>query len=114
MSHNLFIEPLFLLGGQYPGTGGQHHRNIHFEPTKARCSISHPLFEEYRMLSFVNNIKIKTSDDDTLRVLSNEEKQKIIPVFFRKSKPYFDFEDIAKQLAPKKQYKYLIKLTLNE
>ncbi|MFW6248842.1 MAG: type II CRISPR RNA-guided endonuclease Cas9 [Bacteroidota bacterium] len=77
-----------------------------FEPTKPRCAVSHPLFEEYRMLSFINNVKIKTPTDDNLRSLTNLEKQKISSLFFRKSKPYFDFEDIAKQLAPKNQYKY--------
>jgi CRISPR-associated endonuclease Csn1 len=77
-----------------------------FEPTKSRCPISHPLFEEYRMLCFINNIKIKTPDDEKLRFLTIVEKEKINPKFFRKSKENFDFEDIAKELAPKKQYKY--------
>ncbi|MBI9069014.1 MAG: type II CRISPR RNA-guided endonuclease Cas9 [Salinivirgaceae bacterium] len=77
-----------------------------FEPNKPRCAVSHPAFEEYRMLCFVNNIKIKTPDDEKLRILNNDEKLKIKALFFRKSKEHFDFEDIAKQLAPKKQYKY--------
>jgi len=77
-----------------------------FEPTKPRCAVSRPEFEEYRMLCFINNIKIKTPDDEKLRPLNTEERQKIIPQFFRKSKDHFEFEDLAKQLAPKKQYKY--------
>ena len=77
-----------------------------FEPNKTRCSVSRPEFEEYRMLCFVNNIKIKTPDDEHLRFLTEEEKEKIAPQFFRKSKDYFDFEDLAKQLAPKNQYKF--------
>lgn len=77
-----------------------------FETNKPRCAVSHPLFEEFRMLCFLNNIKIKTPTDDKLRVLNNEEREKVTPLFFRKSKPNFDFEEIAKQLAPKKQYKY--------
>ncbi len=77
-----------------------------FETNKPRCSSSHPLFEEYRMLCFVNNIKIKTPTDERLRFLSKQEKEKIKPLFFRKSKEHFDFDDIAKQLAPKKQYKF--------
>ncbi|MCW3805949.1 type II CRISPR RNA-guided endonuclease Cas9 [Plebeiibacterium marinum] len=77
-----------------------------FETNKPRCAVSHPLFEEYRMLCFVNNIKIKTPDDEKLRFLNNEEKEKVTPAFFRKSKEHFDFEDIAKQLAPPRQYKY--------
>ena len=31
-----------------------------FEKNKYKCPVSHPLFEEYRMLTFLNNIKIKT------------------------------------------------------
>jgi CRISPR-associated endonuclease Csn1 len=77
-----------------------------FEPTKPRCAVSRPEFEEYRMLCFVNSIKIKTPGDDHIRFLIEDEKKKIIPFFYRKSKDYFDFEDLAKQLAPKKQYKY--------
>lgn len=77
-----------------------------FEKNKSRCSSSHPLFEEYRMLCFINNIKIKTPDDEKLRFLNKQEKEKIAPLFHRKSKEHFDFEDIAKQLAPKMQYKF--------
>ncbi|MBN2649305.1 MAG: type II CRISPR RNA-guided endonuclease Cas9, partial [Prolixibacteraceae bacterium] len=77
-----------------------------FEPKKPRCPVSRPEFEEYRMLCFINNIKIKTPDDEKLRELTPDEHVKILPVFFRKSKDHFDFEDIAKQLAPKKQYKF--------
>ncbi len=77
-----------------------------FETNKPRCAVSRPEFEEYRMLCFINNIKIKTPADEKLRQLNNAEREKIIPQFFRKSKEHFDFEDLAKQLAPKKQYKY--------
>lgn len=77
-----------------------------FETNKPRCAVSHPLFEEYRMLCFLNNIKIKTPNDEKLRFLNEAERDKIQPLFFRKSKDYFDFEDIAKYLAPKDQYKY--------
>jgi CRISPR-associated endonuclease Csn1 len=56
------------------------------------------------MLSFVNNIKIKGPHDVELRPLSNNEYEKVKPVFFRKSKPQFDFEDIAKAIAGKGRY----------
>ena len=75
-----------------------------FEPKKARCSASHPLYEEFRMYSFINNVKIQTPKDDEMRPLSNEEKALIIPLFYRKSKSSFSFEDIAKQIAGKKNY----------
>jgi len=76
-----------------------------FEPKKARCSVSRPEFEEYRMMCFINNIKVKSPTDEKLRELTLEEREKVRPVFFRK-KDYFDFEDIAKQLAPKGYYKF--------
>lgn len=72
-----------------------------FEKTKARCAISHPDFEEYRMWTYINTIKIGTKDDRFLRFLTKEEKQKIIPKFLRK-KDNFNFEDIAKELIDKK------------
>ncbi|MBR5830715.1 MAG: CRISPR-associated protein Csn1 [Tidjanibacter sp.] len=77
-----------------------------FEKGKARCPISHPLFEEFRMWSFVNNIKIKTPDDAELRMLSAEEVEQIKPLFLRKSKDHFDFEDIAKKLSGSKKNSY--------
>ena len=77
-----------------------------FEKKKSRCPISHPRFEEFRMWSFINNIKLKTPEDESLRSLSAEEIIKILPLFFRKSKKQFPFEDIAKALAGKGQYTY--------
>ena len=73
--------------------------NCTFEKDKARCPISHPCFEEFRMLSFINNIKIKTPNDTALRMLSTGEVALIEPLFYRKSKEHFDFEDIAKKLS---------------
>lgn len=75
-----------------------------FEKNKTKCPSSHPMYEEFRMLSFINNIKIQTPNDGVLRPLSPEERALIMPLFFRKSKKLFDFEDIAKKLAPQKQY----------
>lgn len=75
-----------------------------FEKNKTKCPSSHPMYEEFRMLSFINNIRIQTPNDSALRPLSAEERELIMPLFFRKSKKQFDFEDIAKKLAPKKHY----------
>lgn len=80
-----------------------------FEPTKSRCKITHPDFEEMRMLQTLNQIRMKTPDDDMLRPLWDEERKAIIPLFQRKSESNFDFEDIAKKLAKlygKKCYGY--------
>jgi CRISPR-associated endonuclease Csn1 len=70
-----------------------------FEKSKSRCAVSHPDFEEYRMWSFVNTIKIKPPTDESWRFLTREEIVKIIPKFLRK-KDNFNFEDIAKELVP--------------
>lgn len=75
-----------------------------YETKKSKCPISHPRFEEYRMWSFINNIKIKTSSDELLRNLNNEEINKILPLFFRKNSSNFDFEDIANKLCGKDNY----------
>lgn len=78
-----------------------------FEPKKPRVSDSHPAFEMFRMLSFVNNIKVKGPCDVELRPLKAEEFEKAKPMFFRKSKSQFDFEDIAKAIAGKGNYQYI-------
>ena len=78
-----------------------------FEPKKPRVADSHPAFELFRMLSFVNNIKVMGPHDVELRPLSAEEYEKAKPMFFRKSKPQFDFEDIAKAIAGKGKYQYV-------
>ncbi|MCQ2369181.1 MAG: CRISPR-associated protein Csn1 [Paludibacteraceae bacterium] len=75
-----------------------------FEKKEPRCSESHPLFEEFRKLCFVNNIKIQSPHDSELRYLTFDEKEKIDKLFYRRSKSDFDFEDIAKELAGKNNY----------
>ena len=79
-----------------------------FEKGKARCPSSHPLYEDFRMYSLLNNIKVKvhTLYEDAERGLTDEEKEKVIPLFKRKSKRTFPFEDIAKKLAGKNNYCY--------
>ena len=78
-----------------------------FEPRKPRCADSHPAFEKFRMLSFLNNVKVKGPHDIDLRPLNKEEREKAYPLFFRKSKSNFDFEDIAKAIAGKNNYQYI-------
>lgn len=80
-----------------------------FEPSKSRCQMSHPDFEEMRMLQTLNQIRMKTPEDDMLRPLWENEREKIIPLFQRKSESNFSFNDIAKKLAKiygKKSYGY--------
>lgn len=74
-----------------------------FEKGKARVSTSHYAFEEFRMLSFINNIRICTPHDiDGPRPLNADEIKKIESCFYRKSKA--NFEDIAKAIAGKGKY----------
>lgn len=75
-----------------------------FEKHKSRCPVSHPRFEEFRMLQFVNNIRIQTPSDEESRPLNQEEYQKIESLFFRKSKSHFNFEEIAQKIAGKGKY----------
>lgn len=75
-----------------------------FEKSKSRCPISHPRFEEFRMLQFVNNIRIEGPHDTEPRPLTAEEIAAVHPLFLRKSKPHFDFEELAKKIAGKGQY----------
>ena len=71
------------------------------EPSKARCPISHPDFEEFRMYAFLNNVKIrKVGVDEQLRFLNDAERSKAIEKFYRKVQN-FKFEDIAKALTVK-------------
>lgn len=77
-----------------------------FEPTRPRCLDSNPLFEEFRMWSFIGNIKVQGPTDDHLRRLTKSEVDVIIPKFYRKSKN-FDFEVLAKEIAGKNNYQYI-------
>ncbi|MFB9108646.1 type II CRISPR RNA-guided endonuclease Cas9 [Flavobacterium gyeonganense] len=70
-----------------------------FEKSKSRCAITHPDFEEYRMWTYLNTIKIGTQSEKTLRFLTQEEKLKLIPKFYRKND--FNFEILAKELVEK-------------
>lgn len=74
------------------------------EKNKPRCAESHPDYEEFRMWSLINNIKVIGPYDVEPRNLNEEEIEKVFPMFFRKSKPNFDFEDIAKVIAGKGCY----------
>lgn len=79
--------------------------NCVFEPKKKKCPASHPLFEEFRMLSLLNNIKIKTPEDNALRRLNKEERATVLSIF-AKNKSDFNFDKIAKKIAGKSKYGY--------
>ena len=56
------------------------------------------------MLQFINNVRVTGPGDAEPRPLSPEEVEIVRPLFLRKSKPHFDFEDIAKKIAGKGNY----------
>ena len=77
-----------------------------FEPSKPRCPISHPLFEEFRMWVFLNNIRIryKNESNNNWLPLSKEQKELVVKnVFFgkKKNKDNFEFTEIVKALDKK-------------
>ena len=78
-----------------------------FEKGKPRCPVSHPRYEEFRMEQFVNSIRVRRPFEESLSPLTDAEKKTIRPFFFRKSKPDFPFEDIAKKISGKGNYAYL-------
>ncbi len=68
------------------------------EPRKYRAPMSHPSFETFRAWAFLNNIKYKDLKDKNtqFRSLPLHLKQEIyVDKFFRKSKSYFPFSEIA-------------------
>ncbi len=79
-----------------------------FEPRYPRCADSHPAFEHFRMLSFMNHIMVKGPYDIELRPLNTNERTLIEPLFYRKSKATFEFEEIAMRIAGKEgHYQYI-------
>lgn len=76
-----------------------------FDKNKSRCPTSHPRFEEYRKLCFINDIKVKRPTDSEYLPLNGDERKAIEPLFLRKAKS-FDFEDIAKKVSGKKKGGY--------
>lgn len=88
------------------------------EPDKPRCPISHYKFEEFRMLSFINSITVERNvdEDDSQEKtpLTQSEKELIIPLFFRLSKPNFTFLDILANLNVKNRNGKSTKKCINE
>jgi len=76
-----------------------------FEKDKPRCAVSHPRYEEFRMWQFINSIRVSFCGEAE-RPLTVEEIDTVLPLFFRKTKADFDFEELAKKLAGKGNYAY--------
>lgn len=65
-----------------------------FEKNKARCPVSHPLYEEYRTWVFINNLKIELPESTGK---AKYLKENIYPIFYKAS-PDFKLSSIAKVL----------------
>lgn len=64
------------------------------EPKSPRCRISHPAYEEFRMLSFVNNLSFDREDGE--RVSLTAEDRALVCRAFQKASPTMKFGDISK------------------
>ncbi len=64
------------------------------EPTKHRCPISHPEFEKFRALCFINNIKYRRTSEEKLDFLNKEQKEKLFNDKFLRASAHFKFEEI--------------------
>lgn len=95
------------------------------EPNKYRAPISHPVFETFRAWAFLNNIKYKPFVNDKISFKENPNEAKRIDLFllkelytelfFRKTKTYFPFSEIATYLKKKGkdwQLNYSLKTTV--
>ncbi|WP_447642016.1 MULTISPECIES: type II CRISPR RNA-guided endonuclease Cas9 [Chitinophagaceae] len=84
--------------------------NKPFQVGKYRAPISHPNFELFRAWQFLNNIKFKEENNKSSiwQPLDLELKKEILKEkFFRKSKAYFPFSEIA-DFIKKKGFKWIL------
>ena len=71
------------------------------EPNYRRCPQSHPDFEEFRALSFINNIKYRTESTGDWVSLTDGERVELFDKVFTLSRATFKFEDIRKWIEGK-------------
>lgn len=67
---------------------------------KYRAPVSHPAFEKFRALCFINNIKYRSISDgkSDFQMLPTELKQEIYKKLFFRKKAHFQFSDISEYL----------------
>lgn len=87
------------------------------EPSKLRCPISHPSFEIFRALQFINTIKYFDENNEK-HSISKELKDKLFTNVFLKKDSNFIFEDIKeflnKETKTIKKYNYPINPKINK
>lgn len=69
------------------------------ESNSPRCPISHPEFEKFRALSFLNNIRYRLREDDEWQSLSKEQRKGLMQDKFMRTAVAFKFEEITKWLS---------------
>ena len=69
------------------------------ELSSPRCRISHPDYEEFRMLSFVNNLSFEKKDDPEVRIPLVDEDRALVCAQFMKASPEIKFGVISKAFA---------------
>lgn len=72
------------------------------EKDRPRCPVSHPLFEIFRALQFINTIKYG-NDKNSLEFLPAEMQEKLYTDFFLRKNKNVKFSEIKKFLNNKKQ-----------
>ncbi|MCQ2344175.1 MAG: hypothetical protein MJ002_04520 [Paludibacteraceae bacterium] len=68
------------------------------EPSKSRCPISRPEFEEFRAWALINNIKYRLDENEDFRPLDLQVKRELFDGIFTRAKRTFKFSDIEKFL----------------
>ena len=70
-----------------------------FESSKTRCPKSHPEYEKFRALSFLNNIKYRISPSSEWKELPQEIKNKLFDnLFTKRVKASFQFKEIREKI----------------
>ena len=77
--------------------------NCPLEPSCPRAQVGHPLFEEYRMLAFVNNLSFDDANGER-RELTAEDRALACRAFMKAS-PTFKFGDLAKLFKKDPRFK---------
>ena len=69
------------------------------EPNKPRCPICHPVYEEFRALSFINNIRYKTDSCSEWKALMPQQAANVFKeLFTSRVKKSFKFAEIREYL----------------
>lgn len=80
--------------------------NCTLEPSKPRCQITHPDFEDFRAWSFINNIKYRPSNRDEWQEIDLSLKRQMLEEKFMRAKSSFKFLELREWLQKKMQMQF--------